>query len=377
VRAHPADGAAEGGARRGRRAVAAVVTLLAVLFPALTAGAGLDQPVRRGELQLVEIAAEDPEGARGGPASLFYRGPLDESAFGSPAARQRAVVRARLASLAGILACSGLLYLAVMLSRGRGLAALSCIAFGLLPPVWHEGALVRPELPCAMFGLLALLVLVGLPERLRATRREPPWLGLLSLVALAGAVGTATALAVATMPLYGVFLLVPAACMMIVAVQQTARFVAVLRRSQLRILPFHAVFMRTWPWLLPAFAGLAVAAFLLAVAAGPSTATLARHGLSPDSRWLALPLLLVAGVGGFVRLLQVGLAIGRRSRLRADAVLALYVVGVLLHRLRLERLDDALVAATGFAVALAEGVGLLLFVAGAQLGGLLRRRRAA
>lgn len=365
-------------ARAGRRLVAGVVTLLAVMFPALTAGAGLDQPVRPSELRWIELAAKDPKAELGGPASLFVRSLLDvDAASEGDQARRRALGEARLASMLGILACSGLLYLAVTLSRGRGVAILSCVAFGLLPPVWSEGAILRPEVPCTVFGLLGLLLLVGMPERLRTVRRGSAVVAWLSVAAIALAVATAEALAVATLPTYGVHLLVPAACLLIAVVQQSVLFLRVLRRFRFLVLPFRGFFVRTFPWLLPAFFSIVVTMLVMRVSRGPDTVTQAEHGLIPASPWLALPVLAFAVVGGLVRMLQVGLRIGRRARIGAEAVLAVHVLALLLHRLRLRALDDALPAAAALAVLVAEGAGIGMLFAGAKLGGLERRPSAA
>lgn len=360
----------------GRRLVAGVVTLLAVLFPGLAAGAGIDQPARPSELAWIEFAADDPTAEKGGPASLYVRATIDAAAVvaGSDAAPRRMLPKARLASVLGVLACSGLLYLAVALAHGRGIAALACLVFGLLPPVWSEGAILRPEVPTCVFGLLGLVLLLGLPERLRPARRQ----GAAVWVPIAGialAVATADALAVATMPRYGIYLIVPALCLAIAVVQQSAAFLRVLRRFRALVLPFRGFVRRTLPWLMPPFFALAVAALVMTVARGPERVTLAQHGLLPAAPLAAIPLIALAVLGGVARLLHVGFRIARRPRIGPEVVLAVFVLALLVHRLRLDAIDDALPAAPALAVLVADGAAIALLFAAARLGGLRARTR--
>ena len=358
---------------RGRRILSAVVSLLAVLLPALAAGSGIDAAPRASEVTLLGVAADDPNGLDGGPASLFARAMLDPDAAADPSLLPDAVPAARLSSMLAIFACSGLLYVAVALSRGRAVAMLSCIGLALLPPVALEGSILRAELPCTVFGLLALLMLIGLPEALRARRRRRRIHAAASLVAIGLAVAIADALAVATMPHYGVYLLVPAGCLLLVVGGETSRFFAVLRRFRLLVLPFRAFTRRLWPWVVPPLAGILFSLWLLRSTSGPELPTRMQFGLLPESWPLLAIVVSLAVVGLVVRGVALLTDLLRGRSVTAATVLAVHGTVLLGQRFGMSATDDALPAAPALALWIGEGARVALWYGSAKLSGLPRR----
>ena len=72
------------------------------------------------------------------------------------------------------------------LTRWRSTGVLACAALAALPPVWADGAVLRPEVPAALFGGLAILLLGGLPLLLGA-RAPSTWLSRLATMLVSGA----------------------------------------------------------------------------------------------------------------------------------------------------------------------------------------------
>lgn len=358
---------------RARAVLVAVVTLSCVLFPALAAGAGLDRPATDAEVAAL-VAASRSDASLRGPSELFLTLLLPEDAAGwsEPLLRER-LPMCRLAAVAFVLALSGLTYLAVTLARGRARAVLACLALGCLWPVYGDGALLRAEVPSAVFGALGTVLLCLLPARLGAARRANTWRAVPAVAALAVAAGVSFALAASSHGAYGVFLLVPAACLLLALGRHGIALLRVLRRFRFAVLPFRAFTLRVLPWLMVAFAALAAAAALLAWVAAPAQPTGSGAGLLPRSMSGAIPLAALAVVGGVLSLLRVGLELGRAGRLSAGAVLFVHCGVLLLHRARADAVDDALPAAMALAVLVAEGGFAVLVVA----GGLMVRRGGA
>jgi hypothetical protein len=337
------------------------VTLLAVLFPALVAGAGIEQPAGHGELVRLRRGAAAEHDRTAGPALVFYGATLPSGAasFADPQLEDRLPI-ARLGSVLALFVISGLLWVSVTIARDRGRAVLACLALGVLPPVARAGCIVRPELPTAVFALLALAILLGLPAQLHASRRRRGLAKPLVLGALALAVATATALAVASSRAYGAALLVPAGCLLLVVALQLQRTLRLFRRFGPVLLPLRAFTARVLPWFAPAFLALVVTAAVLSAVGAPEATTWTEAGLVPRSPWLALPIVALALLGFGVSALRVGLRIGRRRTLMAESILLVHVVVMLAQRMRLGPADDALPAAPAMAFLLAEGARTLL-----------------
>ncbi len=346
--------------RASRRLVVVAVTILAVLLPALVAGAGIERPAGTAERARAAAAAADPRGEVGGVADLFYA-PFADDAAGADAPR------ARLGSLLGMLAISGLLYAAVAQARGRGQAVLCCFALAATPPVVTEGAIVRPEVPATVFATLALAILVGLPVRLslaRRSRRVGAWA---VVFAMGVAVGTAEGLSVASLPALGVHLLVPAGCLLIVVVQTGIGYLQVLRRFRLLVLPSRAFALRIAPWLCAAFTSLLAGALLLRRIGSPPEPTSSAVGLLTGSPWGVVPIVVLAVVGGGVWLFALGLRLGRRRRLAGETVLAVFVIALVVYHIKAGAREDALPSAPALAVLVAEGARVALLFLGAGL----------
>ncbi len=353
---------------RGRGVVAAAVTLLVVMFPALMAGAWIDQPVRAEEVTRLRQAIADPKGEAAGPAALFYGAllPADADTLDEAGLRQQVAV-SRLGSVLGMFVLSALLYLAVAGARGRGRAALACIALGCLPPIAREGSVLRPEVPTAVFGLLAVLILTGMPAQLAGGRRKSCAAAWAVVLAVAMAVATAFGLSIACLPIYGIELLVPAGCLLVIVLLQGQLLIRVLRRTQMMVLPFRAFTLRLLPWLLIAFLSIMMTALILDISTSADKSSPSPFGLLPAAWWLAWPTVAVAVLGAVVWGLGVGLEVGRRRRPNAGTVLAIWVLVMLVHRLEFAPGADALPAAPALAVLLAEGARIVLLLAGNQV----------
>ncbi len=353
--------------------ILAVVTLLVIAFPCLMAGRGIDAAARPGETARLQQAIADPGAEFGGPAVLFYGAtlPARASTDGVDALAQH-VPMARLASLLGVLCASVLLYLTVLLARGRTLALIACLCFGIVPAVGSQGYILRPEIPVTVFGLLGVLVLQNLPNRLASRRRRPMATRAALSSAYALVVGTAFALSAASSSQYGICLLVPGGCLLLCILLTGYRFILAVRRRP-TVIPLIPLFVRVAPWFVITVFSLVLMAAVFAVVEPVESVTRLESGLLPAGSVARIVVLVLAPVGGMFWVFRAGMAMGRWRRLTAEIVLLVYCVALLLQRLSLPPGADALPAAGPLAVCLAEGVVLAML---AVRRGFARSRRS-
>ena len=353
-----------------RRAVVVALTLCVVLLPTLVAGASIAQPARVGELDRLAAAVLSRDAMESGPDLLWLGMFAGDSA--EPAALQERLAVARFAALLGIFALSGLLWVTVAIARGRMQAAFTCLAFAACPAVWGDGAVLRPEIAATVFANLGLLLLVNLPERMVAGRREHALRAWTSILLLSLAIGTSIGLAVASGPAYGGWLFVPALATFLVVVREGRTLLAAIRRFRALVLPFRAVALRLLPWVVASFAAL-VATLLLLPESRKLLPTLGDLPLLGSSAWTGIPLLALAVLGGGRLFLRVAVDTGRRRRIDARALLAVYVTVLTVQHLARGDVLDALPATGALAILVAEGVFLLAWQGAARLGGITAR----
>ncbi|MCA8943221.1 MAG: hypothetical protein KDB80_11730 [Planctomycetes bacterium] len=346
----------------GRRVVVTAFTLLVVVLPALVCGVGIDAKVTPAEVARVAAAASDPDGESLGPTALFYTAIVD-APIGDPTTE---IPRARLATVLGVAVLSGVLYLVLAFVGSRALGILACGFFACAPSV--ADATLRPEVPAAVFGMLALLVLAGLPTQLRHRRRRSLFGNVAVVLGSAICSGAALGLSIASLPGYAAYLLFPGGCAMLAVVFALVRFVGFMRRQLPALGPFWGFTRRTAPWLACAVAALACSFWLLDRVANPEPPTITGHGIWPDSPWLAVPLGVCVAIGAVVWSVRVGLRLGRSRRVEPDTVLFVFVATVWIWRVKLPTGADALPTAPAFAIPAAIGARAML----EQLVGRLR-----
>ncbi len=365
---------------RGRwaRAGAASFVLLCVLLPALVAGLRLDAPATAGELRRLEAAfAPGSAPARSDVADLFYLAAVDAGSRSLPAAatEQAALVgAARLAQIAFVGALSGLVYLSALLARGRIAAALACICLAILPPIAHEGHVLRPETPAAVLALLGVLLLQCLARSGRSGRGPLRLAAAAESGGLCLAASLAAALSLAVLPTDSVLLLVPGGVLCVIAAQLGWRTTAVLRRRGPWRVPMYALNRRLAPWTAATLLAPVAAAWVVHVAVhgspGDLAPTVAGAPLVPDAVvGAAVIVLLAIGVGAAI--LRVGTRLGRRERAGPELVLFVYVGVLLTFQATVQPGLDALRAAPAVAIAVGEGA---FAVATLVFGSLARRR---
>lgn len=347
-----------------RRGLGGIFALLFVLLPALSAGAGIEGPARPGEIERLAAAVRARDALESG-ADLMWIGLFGGTSPAEPDLTQRLPL-ARLAAPLAILVLSGLTWTTLPLARGRFVAALACVALAALPPVRCDGHVLRPELAVSVFGALGLLLLVGLPQRLRAARRETPGRAWTVNLLLGLAVGTAIGLAVAAGPTYGVLLFVAPLVAGIGALRDGRAFLRVVRRFRGLVLPFRAVTLRTLPYVWPAFASFC-AALLFLSGSRSIPATMGDQPLLPDSFLAGFPLLLLAVIGAARMATRVAVDIARRRRVEGRTVVAISTAVLIGHRLVRGTAVDALPAAAGLSVLCAEGGFVLVRALTARL----------
>lgn len=361
------------GSRGGRSVVAAVITLLAVLLPALRAGAAIDGVPRDGELARVGAAIVAVQGPSPGPDALLLA--LFAGDDPTPDAVQRRLPVARLAAVLAVFVCSAGLWLAVSVALGRMHALMACVAYAFAEPIAADGFVLRGELACAAFAALATLLLVLVPARVRQARRRRGVMAWSGIALHAVAAGTALGLAVASAPGFGVWVFLPGLAMLAAALGAARAFVRVLRRFRGLVLPFQAVALRIAPYVVTTLASFAAALLTLertlATESQPAQDALLPAAPLLRGLWLALAVL------GALRLGYV-LAFSRRRAAQPDAraLLAIAVAVPLAQRLARGGGLDAMPATAALAVLVGEGVWLLAFAAAARLSG-FRRRAAA
>lgn len=347
-----------------RRLTAAVVTLLFVWLPALVGGAGIDGAPRDGELIRLQVALsqDNAVGVRSRPAEMYYAVALPSDSAGIEP--ESLLARARLANVAALFAVGGLLYLLLAVARRRSTGLLACLALAALPPVWQAGAVLRPEVPAAVFGSLALLLLAGFAQQVRHRPGESPVLYWLVLLVAMAAIGSLIGLAAACVPSAALILLVPGGAMLLVVGTLGLATPRLLRRMPWQRVPVTAMQRRMLPWV--ALCVVILLATLLTLdrcVTGEPIATATAVGLLPATPLGWLPLAVLAGLGGIRLLLGVGLRLDRLRRISPDTLIVIYAGVLLGQRAFGDRSVDALLAAPALAILVAEGARTVLVFA--------------
>ncbi len=337
------------------------------------AGRGIDAPARPDELAHLAQAIADPEGEVGGPAVLFYGATLPAVAssdgVGSLA---KHVPVARMASLLGILVSTILLYLSVLLARGRMQALIAALVYGVMPGVASQGYVLRPEIPVTVFGLLGLIILQSLPNRLASRRTRPIASRALLSSGYALAVGTAFALAAVSLSWYGIYLVVPGACLLLSILLTGYRFIRSVQRMP-AVIPLIPMFKRVAPWFVIAVFALVIMAAVFAMVEPNTELTTFESGLLPGGGAASVSVLVLAVIGGLYWVYRAGLVMGRWRRLTAEVVLLVFCLTLLMQRRLLPLGAGSLPAAGPLAVLVAEGLVLAMLVIRVQLARRARR----
>ena len=263
--------------------------------------------------------------------------------------------------IAGI---SGLVYLAVLLARGRLQALLACAALAALPPVAAEGALLRPEALATLLTGLALLLLQSFAQTATRQARRAPWRRVASLSGLGACAALALGLSTAALPSLGAPVLLPGLVLTLGAAMLLVRALRLMRRNSIERLPYRALNARLLPWTAVGLLAPAVVIGVLAAAVtGPTAAVLgtpAEVGLLPRPGLLrtACYCLLIAGAAAAV--LRIGLRFGRGGRIGAEVVLLVYCALELAATIGAPPHVDRLPAAPALAIVLAEGARVVL-----------------
>ena len=350
-----------GGVLAGLRPLtSACVLLLFLLLPALVAGARLDSPARPGELRRIEEAL-DPSAATNSPVARMYYGMTLPAEPAGDATQSLAL--ARRAQLLGVLGLSFLLYLSVRMVRSRLVAIAACLALAVLPPVFADGYVLRPETPAALFALLAVLLLQGLPHMARS-RHRPRHLGLLSQLATMSSVGICLALAVSALTTYTVYLLLPTATLFLAVLTWVLRLPRVARHRGLARMPVRAFALRLGPWVGTAFFTLFFSWLIFSSELGPSSvphvSTATTAGIYPEPLFVRLPTVVLTVLGALSLVLRTGVDLGRTARLSPASVLLVFAAIVLVDRLLHGEGVDGLPAALALAVLIAEGLRVVV-----------------
>lgn len=347
-----------------RAAAAAGFTLAILLLPALSVGSRIGAPPTAGEIERLASALTIEPG-RAGPTPLA-RSFLLATVWPEPPAlpadepgRAAVASQARLAQMGAVLAATLLLYVVVLLARGRLQGLIACAGLLLLPPVAVEGHVLRAEALAVVFVLFAVLVLQCQAAPGPVLRRRRPLHRAAYAAAVAGCASMALGLAVGTLPSAGECLLVPGVVLVLAVLQLAARARRVVRRRGFVRLPVRALNGRLLPW--TATTLLAVAAALWSLLRAGAAAE-AQHpsasgvGLLPADPWLHFALLAVVGVGAVAGVVRTGLRFGRGGRIGGDVVLLVYCGAHLATALGDPVGIDRLPAAPALAVVLSEGV---------------------
>ncbi|MCA8977964.1 MAG: hypothetical protein KDC98_24780 [Planctomycetes bacterium] len=331
-----------------------------VAMPALIAGAGIDRAPAEGELE--RLAAAHAGTMASAMAGRFELAMVTVAADWpeQPAAVMHLLATARLAQVLAVLALSMLLYLAMLLARGRLFALAACVGFAVLPAVMVQGHVLRPESAATVFAGLALvllqcLMLVVQRRHARGALRRGIVLTLLA-ISSASAIG----LAVGTLPTLGGVLHLPLVLAMLIAVQAGLRGCRVgLRRGFLRF-PAHAVTGRLWPPAVAMLLSFVMALWCLHASlrapADEVRATVLAVTMLPEQVVAAGALLTLAAIGAVAMLFRTGLRFGRRGRAGADLVLLVYCFTQLGGGLTARGGLDPLPTAPALAIVFGEGV---------------------
>lgn len=371
----PLSAAARQAARpRLLRWTSSILVALIVVLPVLLAFVRLDTEPDAAEQARVEAAVSPQSKVSLSPAlQLFYRSMAGAGAE-TDWQREPVVVtkRARLAGMLALFGLSGLIYVLLLLVRGRATASAGCLGLCMLPAFGEDGVVLRPEQCASLFGLLAVVLMAGFPLMLQVRRRRmSDRAAILALLLVVGiSLGTARSCHTGAW----IYLAVPAGALLMSVMTLVLILPRAVRGKPWLLWPTRAAARRYVPWMFLVLCSFGLT--LLALSQGVPNApnTVMTTGLLPENPWLAAGLILVGTVGGLRMALGVGLRIGRLRRVRPDTVLFLFVAALIMqHFLQHERYDR-LPAATAYACLLGDGAMTILVLG---LGAWRRRRRTS
>ncbi|HEB53339.1 MAG TPA: hypothetical protein ENI87_08810 [bacterium] len=365
---------------RSARVAAWCCWLLVLLLPTLVAGASIGADADAGErarLARILDGRHHPAQVDSQISRLFHSAAVPTRTWPVRRREQQAlVVAARRSQVLGVTAVAWLLYLSVLLARGRLQALFACGLFAVLPPVAASGHVLRPQTPATLFVLLAVVLLQVAMRPAPARRRRSPRRSGVSTYGLLLCAALAIALSVETMPSLGVALLVPGVVLLIGSAQLLLRTVRCLRRRGLAGTPVRAVNQRILPWTSVAVAAPAFTVWLLANALTVPVEQIAiterTSALLPTGTFLSPILAGLLLVGALVFVLRVGLRLGRGGRIGPELVLFAFCTLLLLDAALGDGRADPFPRAPAVAVVLGEGGAAVVALA---FGVLSRRRR--
>ena len=340
-----------------RQIAGAVVLLLAIAMPVLLAFTRIDAPATPHELRRVEAAMFPERSGLSEAARMFYGATIPESALQSwPRDRQAITVGARLTGMLALFAISALVYLLLAQVRGRVTGVVGSLSLAALPPVAATGYLLRPETGATMFGMLGVVLFVGLPAMLQRRR------GLAALISqgcLISVVGVLFGLAMAIHNQAWIYLGIPALALLLSVLSLVFLWPRAIRGRPFGHWPFRAAARRYGPWMCGVLICSAMALLVLTQAGGnPDMSTrppAEGRGVLPGG-WWAPVFWGVAGVGALRMGYGVSLRIQRLRRVRPDTVLFVFVAVMMMQYAMGDPGFDRLPAAVAMACLLGEGV---------------------
>ena len=354
-------------------------SLLVLLLPSVVAGLSISSDAQHGELARVQRIVEHRPPAQqldSSSSRIFHTAAIATAKWPAEESAQRALlVRARLAQLLGVAGVAFLVYLSVLLARGRLQALLACGLMAVLPPVSQAGHVLRPETPATMFALLSLLLLQVASRPAPQDRHRSPFRSRMIGFGLMLCASLAAAMACEALPSFGATLLVPWVVLLAGTCQLAKRGVRCLRRRTLYGTPIPSINRRLIPWTATALAAPAITWWLLSSSLTGATESFAvterASALWPQSMvgYAIAVLLLLTGLVAAV--LRVGLQLGRGGRIGPELILLVYCSVFLMTGLATEKSMDPFPLMPAVAILLSEGLRALLFLA---LGMLARRR---
>jgi len=342
----------------------ASAVLLCVALPGLVVGAQIDAPPAPGELERLAAAFDGSIGSE--IARQFELAAVPESLEwpSTPAEQLRLLSSARLMQAFGILALSMLLYLAVLLARGRVAGVIACLALACTPAVFEQGHVLRPETAATAFTALAVVLLQCMAQAVYGSRTRGPRRRAIVLVLLAVSAAFAIGLAVGAVPTMGGTLLIPIALFMLTTLQLVLRGFRISWRRTFFAWPALAMTQRLWAHALAAVLAPSAALLCMLVALRVAYDEIRPSGLAtsvlPTGTAAASVLLVLAILGGITFVLRTGIRFGRRGRVGADLVLLAYAGTQIAYAAGSEVEFDPLPAAPAFAVLVGEGAFAIL-----------------
>ncbi|MCA8958398.1 MAG: hypothetical protein KDC87_20135, partial [Planctomycetes bacterium] len=350
---------------RLRKLAESAAILLVVVLPVLLAFVAIDQPPGDAELARVEQAVFPERANVSEPLQMYYGWTVPAGAaaqWGESAGRLAVTTRARFAGMLALFVLSAQVYLLMLMVRGRATGVLSCLLLAVLPPVFREGFVLRPE-PCAtVFGMLGILALAGYPLLQQRSRRRGVG-GWVSHLAIWLVVGSTFALACACLRNAVIYLAVAAGTLLLSVLALGFLWPRAARGKHPLHWPLRAAARRYAPWMMVLLCAGAMLFVVLVQIDGQRIpeATKTSVGLLP-ANFFAKAGVLSCAVAGVLRLgLGVGLRLGRLRRVRPDAVLLIYVAALLLqHAIHGQGTADALPAALALACLSGDGAMTLV-----------------